>query len=650
MSLDQLSDDAILEILSHLTTARDVANVSRACRALHRTVHQGGGWRSFVRHRFATYAVSEPRDGRWDELAAALTAQSRSWDRKSLLPVAYTHAQSPQSNFFAGQHSRRLHHPFSPALDAARVWNDSFELVVWGAGEDIVGRFRPLASSGSDRRRSNGGGGGGGGGNSGEGDAWFCFEGRRNGYSPAKGDVTAIKLIEPGGKLGMLIGRASGELHLISAERGNASNVVETFRLPEPPSHVKAATWEAAAYVDVCPNQTSIVAGNRATINIFPLRSSSMSEAIPLETFSLDSHTFHGSDDRSLFIHSAKALTNDTIACALGGDPVPLRWLQATPTGLVPKVVDKSDRLLRNLSRSVKTTIRALEVIPTAGLSAGQSGSGNLLLTAWDDGTVRLLDTRTPSPYDMIYRDLFQPEETTSSLLTWGAHHFVAGSNEYPHLKTFDFRWPEHHAEYRYTDALPCSPSPPFPAPPDADWSLPLPHRRPRPDLVHSRCNHAENTVCTFHRLAREDDYHPNACLILQPSSSSNRSSSTSSRRSLPSRIHSLAKSSNAADAFYVGLPGAVAEMRLVAEGESHVGPLVGKAASRRGWQAETAQFAFLETGTGMLPPLEDGYPGLGIYTFSPLLVQQWGGRPWTPPEGARWHRWDRRFWSPDHF
>ncbi|KAL2755947.1 hypothetical protein ACRALDRAFT_1082008 [Sodiomyces alcalophilus JCM 7366] len=640
MSLDQLPDDVILDILSHLTTARDIASVSRTCRSLHWTVTRGGGWRSFVRNRFATYAVSHPRGDRWDTLAAALTAQSRSWDRRSMFPIAYTpaaHTQSPHSNFFAGQNSRGTHqHPFSPVLDASRVWNDAFELVVWGAGEDVVGRFRSLAGKGSGGRGDA----------SGEGDAWFCFEGQRNGYSAVRGDVTAIKLVEPAGRLGMLVGRASGELHLISAERGNASSVVETFRLPAPPSRVKAASWGAAAYVDVFPGQTSILTGNRATVSVFPLRcsSSSLGEVVAEETGPCDSHTFHGKHDSSLFVHSAKVVTNDTIACALGGDPAPLRWLQATPAGLVPKAVYKSDHLLRNLSKSVNTTVRALEVVPTSGLSPGQSGSGSLLLSAWDDGTVRLLDTRTPSPYDMMYRDIFQPEETTSSLLTWGAHHFVAGSNEYPHLKTFDYRWPQHHTEYRYTDAQPCSPSPPFPDPPDgAGWTVPPPHPRPpQPNPANSRCDHAKNAPCTFHRLARGDDYRPNACIILQPR--------TSSRRNLPSRVHSLAKSSNAADAFYVGLPGAVAEMRLAAEGESHAGPLVGKAASLRGWQAETAQFAFLETGRGVLTPLELGYPGLGVSSFAPFLVQRWGGRGWTPPESAGWHRWDRRFWRPEHF
>ncbi|OHF00243.1 hypothetical protein CORC01_04432 [Colletotrichum orchidophilum] len=608
---DQLPDDVVLEIVSHLSTARDVARLSSSCKHLHFLLNEDG-WRTFVRTCFPLHSLPLGKSPKWGELANTLTRQARAWDMKAFQTTAYTDNRRRDGNYFTG--FTNAGRPFHPVIDARLVFDNSWELVTWGAGEDVVGRFRPHNSRG-------------------ESDAWFRMEGKTKGYEAGVGDVTAIHLAEPNGKLGMLVGRANGDLQLVSAAPGSAGKALSTFKIPTPTGGLEATTWTSIGSIDTLPNQTSVIAGNRATISLFSLAADETGAALPL-----DSQTFQvpGQGGRKQFIHSAKALNNDTIVCALSNDTDPIRYLTVTPAGFTPNLASKHTSLLvsRGIDAGKKLTARVIQPV-----NPGPSGHTNLLLSAWDDGTIRLLDIRTPSPFDVLYRDMYQPFETHSSLLTYGSDHFVAGSNELEALKVFDFRWAK---SYYHSAALPCWSGTPFPDPQRGTSSRPLSMRG-------VGCDHPRGRKCIWHEYSQRDYYRPNYRFHVQPF--------RGAVRSTTNRVFSLAKASDVSDSFYVGLAGAVAEFSTTVPGyaeQDEVAPAVASAAEKRGWSAGASHFSFAETGDALLAP------GTSMSLFMPRLTQRFTDevgapqfREWwskTPPKTAAWHRWDPSFWRPTHF
>ncbi|KAJ0168258.1 hypothetical protein CTA2_8047 [Colletotrichum tanaceti] len=617
---DQLPDDVILEVVSHLRTARDIARLASSCKYLHSLLSEDG-WRTFVRTCFPLLSLPLSKAPRWDVLANSITSQTRAWDTKAFQPVAYTDNHRRDGNYFTGY--TNAGRPFHPVIDARLTFDNSWEVAAWGAGEDVVGRFRPLNSGGR-----------------GDSDAWFRMEGKTKGYEAGVGDVTAICLVEPDGKLGLLVGRANGDLQLVSAAPGSAGSALANYRIPAPTGALEATTWTSIGSIDTLPNQSSVIAGNRATVSMFSL---SITEENGNGTIPLDSQTFKvpGQVGKTQFIHSARALNNDTVVCSLSGDVNPIRYLTVTPSGFTPSLASKNPSLLasRGIDPDKKQTVRAIHPV-----NPGPAGYANLLLSAWDDGTIRLLDIRTPSPYDVLYRDMYQPFETHSSLLAYGSDRFVAGSNELEALKVFDFRWSK---TYYHSAALPCWSGTPFPDPLRGTSSRPLSMRG-------VGCDNARGRDCVWHEYSRRDYYRPNYRFHVMPFRDAARSST--------SRIFSLAKASDVSESFYVGLAGAVAEFSTAPgiveqrerQQEDVVAPGVASAAEKRGWAARASQFSFAETGDGLL------YPGVSMSTFMPRLVQRFGdevGAPqyqkwWakTSPKTAAWHRWNESFWRPTHF
>lgn len=606
---DQLPDDIVLEIISHLSTARDVARLASSCRHLHHLLVEDG-WRTFVRTCFPLLSLPLGSHLKWRDLADSLTRQTRAWDTKAFQPIAYTDTRRQDANFFTGYSNAAR--PFHPVIDAGLAFDKSWEVVSWGAGEDVVGRFRPLNTRG-------------------ESDAWFRMEGKAKGYEAGLGDVTAIHLAEPHGKLGLLVGRANGDLSLVSAAPGSAGKNLAAFKIPKPAGSLEATTWTSIGSIDTLPNQSSVIAGNRATVGLFPLDTDNTGEAAPLDSLTFDM----SGQSRTQFIHAAKVMNKDTVVCALAGDTDPIRYLTITPAGFTPNLASKNRSLLasRGIDADKKLTVRAVQPV-----NPGPSGHTNLLLSAWDDGTCRLLDIRTPSPYDALYRDMYQPFEPVSSLIAYGSDRFVAGSAEIEALKIFDFRWGK---SYYHSAALPCWSGTPFPDPLRGTSSRPL-------SLMGVGCDHFRGRRCVWHEGSRKDYYRPNYRFHVMPFKGASRASS--------SRIFSLAQASDVSDSFYVGLAGAVTEFTTAFQEAQDDTALsaVASAAAKRGWSARESQFSFAETGDGLL------HPGVSMSTFMPRLVQRFGDEIGAPqyggwhvrqtPKTAAWHRWDKGFWRPSHF
>lgn len=220
----------------------------------------------------------------------------------------------------------------------------------------------------------------------------------------------------------------------------------------------------------------------------------------------------------------------------------------------------------------------------------------------------RLNDVRTSSPHDVIYRDRWEVYEEGSSLLVYGTHHFVAGSNRSTSVRFFDFRYPK---PYHYTDALACSSEPPHPPPPrerDQGWL---------PPTYYDVCDDRHGMTCAWHAQSREDYWRPDTTLHL-------------GRRGYD-RVHALAKASDVSGSFFCGLPGSILEMSL--KQAEHVTTQNMKRDAPPGWRVgpSSSEPAVVETGVALCRENEwgqqdSGYPELWKQPKrTPLAMRQPG-------------------------
>jgi hypothetical protein len=171
----------------------------------------------------------------------------------------------------------------------------------------------------------------------------------------------------------------------------------------------------------------------------------------------------------------------------------------------------------------------------------GNSENSALLLSSWYDGSFRLMDARTPSRHDAIYRDPFQPYQAGGPLLVYGTERFVSGNSAAPTLRFFDFRSPK---PYFHSTALPCSPHEPQPQVSCA--KKPFGEKTP----IWSCEPGNSRRKCTWHAALESPCHRPDSTLWLGAHA--------------VDRVFSLAKASDTSDKFYLGLRGAVAEAQLV--------------------------------------------------------------------------------------
>lgn len=249
--------------------------------------------------------------------------------------------------------------------------------------------------------------------------------------------------------------------------------------------------------------------------------------------------------------------------------------------------------------------------------------------------------------------------------MAYGTERFLAGGGGGLTLHIFDFRWPK---SYYHTAGLPCLAQAPFPRPHQPFMKrLPTP---PNPGGLALCSHHPISRPCPYHALARTLYYRPNAKLFLSESLRSFRSSS----------VWSLARASDVAPNFYVGVSGGVIEATLEQTPDTYptppppnppttttttpddananpvtvvVDPNFGfpdwRAAAHQGSGYKTRPLvpALMETGDGYSFEGNDRsilLPGLVKYRGPPGEgMGQEGGR-------GRWHRLDGGYWQEGDF
>lgn len=649
--LDALPDDVLLLIIVHLETAKDIRALLLANRRLGSLIRadHDGGWRAFVRSRFPSVPIpfvpssSSSSYPKWGEIASSLTWQSRAWDRRSIS----FHGMIPEVDPSQPRVVRnRQQTPYHPVLGAHFDFAEREEIVVWGAGEDFVARRRRLGNERTAPEKV----------------VWHRLDGKDLGYSAGRDDIKAVSVVEGVGHgLGALVGRDNGNLALLDlSEEGfgdrladfspDHATVDETGDV-SPTTRFNQSTINS---IDVLGRKRLVAAATKAGIQLYHLPEAGESSVNVQPSAYLDLTTHHF-DQPGTTLGYARWMGEGTMALALQGCQHQLRYATITPTGIETVSPYKNAALEDQFDISYSKSRLCTHSLTPIEASSVTGGNSNLLLAAWRDGSVRLQDLRTGSPFDLVYCDNIDPWAEFESLLPFGTSHFVGGGAHGATVKVFDFRWSQN---YYHTAAMPCSPEPPFPKP-----IQPFLEPPETPVNPSSRCRHQPlGGRCTWHEQSRDLYYRPNATFFFSKSLPRRRD-----RALQYAGVWSLARSSSLAPNFYIGISGGVVEASLSLAPEATGGggvqgteagsdPIFGFTAGQEdhqpgaGYSTVPLEASLLETGDGMMYRDNDRnvrVPPLRAKGWSRLRRDEYES---IPSEMRARHRLDEQYQSKGDF
>ncbi|KAK0628886.1 hypothetical protein B0T17DRAFT_588872 [Bombardia bombarda] len=519
-TLADLPDDVLLLVLASLESARDLRALALSCTRLHQLVRDDG-WRVFVRNRFSSLSIPIPPNGShgWKQMAESLTWQSRCWDKRSLQFQAFLPRSAPSR----GPRTRQA--PFQPVVDAHLDPETNQELVVWGAGENIVARYRERRGRGEPANIT-----------------WHRSEGKDLGFTAGYDDVISISILKTRHQAGraILTGRDNGDLSLLSAEPDRFGERLVHFH-PTPEEHLQQDTINSLDVLNTS-SKMLISAATKSGVLVYHLPEDDVSEVTPSTTYDLRTDVFDNS--AAQLCRATWMGQGDVLALALKGCKDPLRYLSLTPSGWTHHSAAKNMDVERQFD--IKYGNICPNSLQPVQPVAGSKGGTSLLLSAWRDGTCRLQDLRTPSPFDAVYQDNVDPWADMEALMTYGAERFVGGGMNGAAIKIFDFRWTK---DYYHTSGLPCLDMDPFSRPAQPFLQPPVNTAKGR-----TRCDHVLGLPCSWHDLSRNIYYRPNASYFL---------SNALPRKFSSSGIWSFAKPSDFSPNFYIGISGGVIEASL---------------------------------------------------------------------------------------
>ncbi|KAK4217257.1 hypothetical protein QBC37DRAFT_415259 [Rhypophila decipiens] len=531
-TLVDLPDDILLIVLATLDSARDLRALALSCHRLHRFV-TNDGWRVFVRNRFPSLEVPPPSRNLlgWKKTAESLTWQSRHWDKRSLQFQALLPRSGSALGTVPRTRERQRGGLFQPVIDAHLDPETHEELVVWGAGENIVARHRQRNAS--DGKSEN--------------VTWLQSEGRHHGFTAGFDDVRAIKILKDEGRhhKAFLAGRDNGDLALLSTEPGQFGKRLVEFGPEDGVQGTEQHAQDTINSIDVLTsNHSSLIsATTKSSIFLYRLPEDESTHVVPETVLNLRQDVFESSASQ---LCRATWMGEDTLALALKGCKDPLRYMTLTPTGWTHHTAAKNPKL-ETLFGVGYGNICPNSLQPIRDSSTSSGGGTSLLLSAWRDGTVRLQDLRSSSSFDTIYQDNVDPWADMESLMTYGSERFIGGGMNGAAIKIFDFRWPKN---YYHTAGLPCLDKVPFSQPSQPFLKAPI---RYRPGIL-ARCEPEKGVRCQWHSLSQNIYYRPNASFFL---------SNSLPKRYSASGIWSLAKPSDLSPNFYIGISGGIIEANL---------------------------------------------------------------------------------------
>lgn len=383
-SLGSLPDDLLLDIVEYLDTARDVARLAASTRRTRNLVQQDG-WRTFVKTRFPSLDIPANSQTTWNSVADRATYLDRCWDKRGFWMNVLHEKPPPQQRGQRGRFQQRLPRgqsvSFHAVLDARLSSNLEDEVIAAGVGENLMVRVKPQNSKAPD--------------------VWHQLQGQTHGYMAGNGDVTAVSVMERDGLPIVAVGRANGDIQVLSAEDDFAQSF-KNLTLGDAQEPTRAADpmrrspgQQAVSWTEWQPESNLLASCKGPFLALHNLSATDPADLDPVAHYDFSQASANG---EASLVRGAKFMSKDVIACALGGTREPLRWGKLTPTGLEflnassnLRVLDEAAKLT-DIRIGEKTAIRAIE--PVRG-----GGNDNMLLSAWDDGTYRYVSTIQPTGF-----------------------------------------------------------------------------------------------------------------------------------------------------------------------------------------------------------------------------------------------------------
>lgn len=625
----ELPDDVLYLIFAHLQTARDLRAVSLTDKRLHAVINgdDNQGWRIFVRTRFPSLDLASlsTSSHKWPYLADSLTWQSRAWDRRavSFQAMLPTPPRTARRGPATGRRLREA--PFHPVVDAHADLDAEEELVVWGAGENIMARRRR-------GRRADW--------TPGE-TVWHRVKGADMGYRAGYDDVTALSILDgvcgKSGELGIVVGRDNGHLTLLGAGEGDFGQKLADLHPRHAAGEDSGWTQEKINSVDLLHQEGRMAVATKAAVLLYSLPQDDTGVDVAPSAYL--GFATQASDDSWESVGGAKWMGRDTLALGMSGRKDPLRFVKISPTGFEDVMPVRNTALEEAFSlESNKSSLctRSLAPIDASSITGGHGS--NLLLSSWRDGTIRLQDIRTASPLDLVYSDNIDPC-ALDTLLPFGTSHFIGGGAHGAAIKVFDFRWPR---QYFHTAALPCGIESPVPTPSQPFLTAPTERKPQWPS-----CNYLIGNTCRWHTLSQDLYHRPNGTFYF---------SKSLPRATTYACIWSMARASPLSPNFYIGISGGIVEANLATlppitsthetEVDPHFGwvPCVQRDMGESAYDVHDLDASLMETGDGRLCPENQRsvrLPPMRGKGWSRITEKMGDG---VPDQLVRRHRLDERF------
>ena len=463
LSLDTLPPELLSQIVAHIDNARTLVQFSLTCKRLHEYT-QSDGFRVFVQNRFPS--LQTPPHCR--EAAHALTTLSRNWDRKAFVARFIAPPKPPPLNGShkpsARQSQRRVNHQtmgYQPVINSYEVWeggdwSSRKEVVVWGAGAELVVRKKSTGPGAEQAWHAQ---------ETTDGlrdfdqhhhlNDWFVY--RQEGTFDGKDDIVSANLIPSVcDSEHVIVGRASGLLHSVSiAVHESRSHSIAAYDTRG--RSLRSATLSRDSH----PLLAACLADNAVALypteiveNLSEPKTRSAGGGIcPLDEVAAIPQ---GTPGRTW---SSKFLRNDRLAIGRGpsGQPILIYGIgqagfSKSPIRALDVRTNETDKVdpFGRTTPVPATSIYPIEPIGPSSMAGG--AQGDIFLSGGYDGNVRLHDLRTPASATGIFEDTVD-NSAIYSLLAFGRERFVAGASRHCMLKVFDLRMPGGKM-YHYTDAL----------------------------------------------------------------------------------------------------------------------------------------------------------------------------------------------------
>lgn len=406
--LDTVPIEILEIILTHLPTAKAVINLSLGNRRLHKQISADkyALLRSFVQARFPSIEIPPF----WRDAAIALTARSRAWDRRAFVARECSLGGEVVQ---AGNHAPSgLKTGFVPAIDSyeswtGSTWADKKEVLAWGAAGRLSLRITRDGRVSSSIYRTP------------------------LDHLPMNDimDVRLLKSHQTTDSEGesIILRRANDSIvKIVSKAKKDSFEQVSTFTLGPNSQSIESMDMNGSA-------EPLIAVCNAAQIRIYHAESDST------QTGASDVLNLDGRHEQKHRIRCAKFLSPIRLALGAqfleGKTRAPVEIYEVTPSGVNGTPTHIRDESTKNvIGRQCANVIIPLDATSTL---AGQPG--DVFLSGWTDGVVRLYDLRSNKSPSLEYYDTVDDGQILS-LLAIGHEKILAGSHQNACLKTWDLR------------------------------------------------------------------------------------------------------------------------------------------------------------------------------------------------------------------